>query len=171
MTVYNFVPFHNKSNFTKNCVMSFISKLKSAFGKAKAINKNHVEDGIEAIITDIENDPFAISESNVLYSGLNELGGYFFFQTVIVGTFHIKTVKGAQLKIVGHDFELALDSDMLELESDHSNVSNRSISKIDFQIEETDAVKLNRSAIKQLILTCKNHELSFSIYALSDEEE
>lgn len=151
--------------------MSFITKLKAAFGNPRAMEKLHVDDHTEAIINDIENDPFAVSDTNVLYAGLNELGGYYFFQTVIVGTFHVKTLKGAQLKIIGHDFEMVLDSDMLELESDHSNVSNRSISKIDFQIEETDAVKIDRSAIKQLILTCKNHEISFSVYELSDDEE
>ncbi len=151
--------------------MNFITKLKAAFGNPRAMEKLHVDDHTEAIINDIEHDPFAISDSNVLYAGLNELGGYYFFQTVIVGSFHIKTIKGAQLKVIGNDFEFLLDSDMIELESDHSNVSNRSISKIDFQIEETDAVKMNRSNLKHLILTCKNQEVSFSIYELNDEEE
>lgn len=151
--------------------MSFITKLKAAFGNPKAMEKLHVDDHTEAIINDIDNDPFAISESNVLYAGLNELGGYYFFQTVIVGTFHIKTKKGIQLKVIGHDFELLLDSDMVELESDHSNVSNRSISKIDFQIEEADATKIDRSTLKQLILASKNEDITFSMYELSAEEE
>ena len=151
--------------------MNFITKLKAAFGNPKAMEKLHVDDHTEAIINDIDNTPFAISDSNVLYAGLNELGGYYFFQTVIVGTFHIKTVKGAQLKVIGNNFELVLDSDMIELESDHSNVSNRSISKIDFQIEEIDAAKMDRSAIAELILTCKNQDITFSICELSDEEE
>lgn len=151
--------------------MSFITKLKSAFGNSKAKKKLHIKDNTEAIIKDVDNTPFAISDSNVLYAGLNELGGYYFFQTVIVGTFHIKTVKGAQLKVIGHDFELVLESDMIELESDHSNVTNRSISKIDFQIEEVDASKIDRSNLQQLILTSKNENISFSMYELSDEEE
>jgi hypothetical protein len=151
--------------------MSFITKLKAAFGNPRAMEKLHVDDHTEAIINDIENDPIAVSETNVLYAGLNELGGYYFFQTVIVGTFHIKTLKGAQLKVIGHDFELVLDSDMLELESDHSNVSNRSISKIDFQIEEADAAKIDRHTLKQFILTCKNEDIVFSIYELNDEGE
>jgi len=151
--------------------MNFITKLKAVFGNSRATKKHHVYDHTEAIINDIENDPFAVSETNVLYAGLNELGGYYFFQTVIVGSFHIKTIKGAQLKIVGHNFEMVLDSDMLELESEHSNVPKRSISKIDFQIEEADATKIDRSTIKQLVLTCKNHEIVFSIFELSDEEE
>ncbi|WP_456438609.1 hypothetical protein [Psychroserpens sp.] len=151
--------------------MSLISKFKSAFGKPKTLEKGQIDDHTDAIINDIDNDPFAISDSNVFYAGLNELGGYYFFQTVIVGTFHIKTVKGAQLKVLGNDFELSLDSDMIELESDHSNVTNRSISKIDFQIEEADAAKIDRSTIKKLVLTCKNEDVTFSMYELSNDEE
>lgn len=151
--------------------MSFITKLKAAFGNPRAMEKLHVDDHTEAIINDIEHEPFAISDSNVLYAGLNELGGYYFLQTVIVGTFHIKTNKGAQLKVIGHDFELLLESDMVELESDHSNVSNRSISKIDFQIEEADAAKIKRSNLKQLILTSKKEVIEFSVYESNDEEE
>ena len=151
--------------------MSFITKLKAAFGNPRAMEKLHVDDHTEAIINDIENEPFAISDNNVLYAGLNELGGYYFFQTVIVGNFHIKTLKGAKLKVIGNNFEFLLDSDMIELESDHSNVSNRSISKIDFQIEEADALKMERSNLKQLILSCKKESITFSIYELSEEEE
>ena len=151
--------------------MSFITKLKTAFGSPKATKKDQIKDTTEAIINDVDNVPFAVSDSNVLYAGLNELGGYYFFQTVIVGSFHIKTVKGAQLKVIGNGFELSLDSDMIELESDKSNVLNRSISKIDFQIEEADAAKMDRSSVKQLILTCKNEKVTFSIYELSKDEE
>ena len=60
---------------------------------------------------------------------------------------------------------------MIELESDHSNISNRSISKIDFQIEELDAAKMDRSTVKQLVLSCKNEDVTFTMYELSDDEE
>jgi hypothetical protein len=150
--------------------MSFITKLKAAFGNPRAMEKLHVDDHTESIINDIEHQPFAISQDNVLYAGLNELGGYYFFQTVIVGSFHVKTNKGAQLKVIGNGFEFDLESDMVELESDHSNVSNRSISKIDFQIEEVDAAKIKKSQLHKLVLTCKKLDVTFSIYE-SDEEE
>lgn len=150
--------------------MKFITKLKAAFGNPRAMEKLHVDDHTEAIINDIEHQPFGISDDNVLYAGLAELGGYYFFQTIVVGSFHTKTNKGAQLKVIGNGFEFDLESDMVELESDHSNVSNRSISKIDFQIEEVDAAKIKKSQLHKLILTCKKQEVTFSIYE-SDEEE
>lgn len=147
-----------------------ITKLRAAFGDVKAMEKLHVDTHTESIINDIENTPFAISDSNVLYAGMNDLGGYHFLQTVIVGSFHIKTVKGVKLKVIGNDFELLLNSDMVELESDFSNVSNRSISKIDFQVEEEDLDKLKAHKIEKLILISKKQNIEFSMYK-SDEEE
>ena len=152
--------------------MNFITKIKAAFGNPRAMEKLHVDDHTEAIIKDVENTPFGVSENNVLYAGLNELGGYFFFQTVVVGQFHIKTIKGAKLILKGEEIELQLDSDMLELESDYSNVSNRSITKIDFQIEEADIKTLQNSRITSIQLKAKKQDILFTKYVgHSDEEE
>jgi hypothetical protein len=152
-----------------------ITKLKAAFGTPKAIEKLDVETYTEDIINDIENDPFAISEQNVLYAGTNELGGYYYLQTVIVGAFKIKTIKGAQLTIMGNQSEIQLESDMEELESDVSNVSNRFITKIDFILNENDLPKLDKSLISSLTLTSKKDKVVFSKMEVSidasEEEE
>jgi hypothetical protein len=148
-----------------------LTKLRAAFGDVRAMEKMHVDTHIESIINDIENEPFAVSETNVMYAGLGELAGYHHLQTVIVGTFRIKTHKGAQLNINGVDFELCLNSDMVELESDFSNVSNRSITKIDFEIEEADLPKIVKSKIQSLELSCKKERIQFSIIELKTDEE
>ena len=151
--------------------MSFISKLKSALGNSKDVETPSTSDSLDAIISDIEeHEPFAISDQNVLYAGLNELGGYFFFQTVIIGTFKVKTKKGGQLTIVGKNFELHLASDSVEFESDPTDVKGRWITKIDFQIEEEDAAKILKPQLHKLVLTSKKEDITFSIYE-SDEEE
>ncbi len=149
-----------------------ITRLRAAFGDVRAMEKLHVDTHTEKIINDIENEPFAISESNVMYAALGELAGYHLFQTMIVGSFHIKTFKGALLKINGCDFELNLNSDMVELESDFSNVSNRSITKIDFEINEEDIPKIEKSQIQSLELLAKKERVSFRIiHIIKDEEE
>ena len=151
-------------SFEKNSTMKFITKLKAAFGNPRAIEKLHVDDHTEAIINDIDQEPYAISDTNVMYAGLNELGGYYFFQTVIVGQFHIKTTKGATLTFGFDDSDLTLNSDTVELESDFSNVSNRSITKIDFQIEEQDIEILQKNDIKSLRLKAKKEDILFGKY-------
>ncbi|MEH6535790.1 MAG: hypothetical protein V7719_05310 [Psychroserpens sp.] len=151
--------------------MSFITKLKSALGNSKSTETITTSDTIEAIINDIEHEPFAISDENVLYAGLNELGGYFFFQTVIVGMFKVKTKKGGQLTMAGENFELILESDSIEFESDSTDIKGRSITKIDFQIEGEDVAKITKSQIGELVLSCKSHEISFAIAEGNEEDE
>lgn len=144
-----------------------VSKL---FGK-KNVNKP-IEDSVDAIITDIENKPFGIAKSNVLYAGLDELGGYYMFKTVVVGQCKIKTMNGAKLVLKGADFELQLNSDMPELESDPTDILHRHITKIDFQIEEKDIKHLEKSRVTSIELKAKKQDVLFTKYDDgSDEEE
>lgn len=144
---------------------SAFSKLKAVFGHSKAKQQVSQEDYTQAIINDVEDVPFATATNNVMYAGMSELGGYHFMKTIIIGRFHIKTIKGAQLTIEGVNFTLNLNSDMVELESEASNIPNRSVTQIDFQIEEADSLKLKKAAIKNILLSCKKHQLEFVIYS------
>ncbi|MFK7831954.1 MAG: hypothetical protein AB8B52_01645 [Winogradskyella sp.] len=136
-------------------------------------SKSPSGDTIEAIITDVENQPFGVSDHNVLFAGLNELGGYFFFQTVIVGQLNVKCKNGAQLFFIGDDFKLQLEADMPEFESESSPVKGRYVTKIDFQIEESDVKKLESAALKTIQIKVKKQELIFGKYVsdVLDEEE
>jgi hypothetical protein len=128
-------------------------------------------DTVDAIIEAVGNQPYAVSDKNVLLAGLNELGGYFFFQSVVVGTFNVKSKIGAQLAFKGIDFNLQLDSDSVEFESEHTDVKGRFVTKIDFQIEESEIEKLKDAQLNQVSLKVKNQEITFNKYIVSDEEE
>jgi hypothetical protein len=157
--------------------MGFFSKMKSSFGTQKESSSEIKTSNVETIINEVENEPFAVSESNVMYAGLGEIAGYHLMQSVIVGTFRIKTFKGAKLKIKGTDFELNLNSDMLEFESELSNDSNKIITKIDFEIDEQDLPKIAKSKIESLELSAKKERVKFHIVNIvkevksNDEEE
>lgn len=148
-----------------------ITKLRAALGDIKAMEKLHVDTYTEDIINDVEGEPFAISETNVMYAGFSELAGYHYFKTIIIGTFQIKTFKGAKLTVVGEDFKLELKSDMEELASDFSNVSRRSITQIDFEINEEDLSKVSKSKIQSLQLSAKKEQVLFSIIDMAKDEE
>lgn len=150
---------------------SFITKLKSAFGESKQSEKPHDDTFTEAIINDVEGAPFAISETNVLYAGASDLAGYHYFKTIVIGTFKIKTFKGAKLIIKGTDFKLELKSDMEELSSEASNITNRNITRIDFEIDSDDLSKISRTAIVSLELIAKNNRVQFSIIKGDFDEE
>ena len=121
-------------------------------------------DTIEAIIKEVEHQPYGVSERNVLFSGLNELGGYLFFQTVVIGALNVKCKNGAQLIFKGKDFELTLNSDSLEFESSHTEVKGRFATNIDFQIEEADIKKLEKAKLTEILLKVKKQEILFKKY-------
>ncbi len=145
--------------------------LSKLFGGKTSGTLSESNDSIEAIITDVENIPFGLSNENVLYAGLNELGGYYFFQTMIVGQLSVKTKNGAHLIFKGEDFELQLDCDMPEFESDSSNIKGRHITKIDFQIEESDIKLLENAKLSSIQIKVKKYDLLFTKYVGSSDEE
>ncbi|WP_400078046.1 hypothetical protein [Winogradskyella sp. R77965] len=145
--------------------------LSKLFGSKTSEAKSQSDDTVEAIINDVQNKPYGVAENNVLFAGLNELGGYLFFQTVIVGQLHVKSKTGAKLFFIGENFKLELDSDSLEFESDHSDIKGRSVTKIDFQVEESDIKQLETATLKSIQLKVKNHDILFTKYVVSDEEE
>ncbi|PIA77980.1 hypothetical protein BFR04_07040 [Gaetbulibacter sp. 4G1] len=139
-----------------------IDNILAAFGNIRAMERTHVDNYTEDIINSIEDEAFAISKENVLYANTKELGGFYYVITIIVGSFKIKTMKGATLSIEGENFNLDLKSDTEEFESDHSNVSNRFITRIDFQIEKEDVKKFDKDRIKSLRLIAKKHIVDFN---------
>lgn len=136
-------------------------KILAAFGNMRAMERTHVDDYTENIINSIKEEPFALSESNVMYAGIKELVDYYYLKTIIVGTFKIKTFKGATLNLNFENKQLQLNSDMFELESDFSNVSNRYITSIDFEINEEDIKKIYSSKIESLQLLAKKQDIIF----------
>ncbi|MGV8813769.1 MAG: hypothetical protein ACOH2D_06625 [Gelidibacter sp.] len=142
---------------------SFITKLKSAFSESKSADKPNNDAFTEAIINDVDGNPFALSETNVLYAGLSELAGYHYFKTIIIGTFKVKTFQGAKLIVNGGDFTLELSSDSMELESESSNIPNRNITRIDFEIDHQDISKISRTAIESIEVIAKKNHVKFSI--------
>jgi len=145
--------------------------LTKLFGKKTSETNLIPQDTVEAIIKDVENKPFGISQNNVLFAGLNELGGYYFFQTVIVGQLKVKSKDGGSLSIKGENFELKLNSDMPEFESESSDIQGRNVTKIDFQIEETDIKQLENAKLSSIQLKVKKQDILFTKHAVSDEEE
>ena len=143
--------------------------LTNTFGKKST--KIKTEDNINAILNDIESEPFGISEHNVLFAGLNELGGYYFFQTVIVGQFHIKTVKGISITLKSESIVMTLKSDTDELESEAASIKGRYITKVDFEIEKSDLERLQNEKITQITISGKNQNIVFTKYVALDEEE
>ncbi len=142
----------------------FTNKIRTAFGNISEIKATDVEDFTEDIINSIDKTAFARSDQNVMYVDNKELGGYYYLLTIIVGSFKIKTKKGAKLILNGKDFKLELNSDMDEFESENITISNsnRFITRIDFQIEKEEISKIDKNLISKVLLTTKKHQILFT---------
>lgn len=119
---------------------------------------------IESIMKSSNDVPLGGSNNNLIYVGYNELGGYYYLQTFIIGRLKSKTKDGAKLIIEGNDYRLELNSDMSELESEPASPLDAYVTKIDFEIEKNTVEKLKRSTMKQLTLTIKKKEVVFTVY-------
>jgi hypothetical protein len=139
-----------------------LNKILSAFGNTPSLEPTHDDNYIKDIIKSIDEEAFAVSEQNVLFAKVSELGGYYYVITIVVGRFKIKTKNGGNLSIEGKKFNLILNSDMDEFESNHSNVSNSFITRIDFQIEKEDVSKFDKKSITSLKLSAKKQEVIFT---------
>ena len=142
----------------------YFDKILTAFGNIRAMERTHVDNYTEDIINSLKDEAFAISDENVMFLAVKELGGFYYLKTIIIGAFKIKTIKGATLMIIGNEFELKLKTDMDEFESEYSNISNRHITRIDFQIEKEDVSKIDKSIINTLELKAKKHQILFKTF-------
>ncbi|WP_299251733.1 hypothetical protein [uncultured Lacinutrix sp.] len=133
------------------------------FGGKQKENKEADEKYVESIITSGDGEPLAVSNSNVMYAGYNELGGYYYLQTFTIGRLKTKTKNGAKLLIEGNDYTLSLNSDMQEFECDPAHPLDGYVTKIDFEIEKSAVEKLKRSTMKQLTLSVMKKEVVFTV--------
>ena len=137
-------------------------KLKSALQKNNANNEVENAQYLETLKAAVEDKPFAISERNIMFTGMKELAGYFYFRVVVFGQFKIKTFKGAELTITCKNTEIKLKSDMDELASDYGMIPNSFITSIDFEIDKNQIEKLNTTKIESLRVVSKKQDVTFT---------
>jgi hypothetical protein len=135
---------------------------KALFGNKNKANTSIENNNVDDIMASIQDKAYAVADHNVLYAGTSELGGYHYLKTIVVGSFKIKTFKGATLTVQKGNREIVLKTDMDEFESNPLNVCKRYVTRIDFQLEKEDAKLLQSKAVKQLTLKAKKHQLEFS---------
>ena len=142
---------------SKTITMGLLSKLINQ-------NKTQSNDTVEAIIKDIEKTPFGISDTNVLFAGFDEIGGYFLLKTIIIGDLQLKSKRGATLNLTSDSKKFEFKSDSLEFDFQPTEVKGRYITFIDFQIEEKDISVIQKSAISNIELQIKKSSILFRKY-------
>lgn len=134
-------------------------KLFSSLHKKQAGTKQ-----AEEMIQSITTKPYAVSENNEIHFGYDELGGFFMLKTIVIGDLFFKTKEGVRLELVFKDgSEMTLKSDAMELESELSAVSGRSITLIDYDLEKKQLNKIQNSKMERITLIAPKETLIFLV--------
>ncbi len=138
-----------------------IDKVLASLGNIKAMERLHVDDFTENIITNVEGTKIATSQYGQVFTEVEKLNGYTFLEVTVLSNTNIKTMKGAKLVLSGSNEPFTLLSDTQEIESDFSNVSNRYITKISFNIDPKEITRINKKDFEEIHLEYKKKVLPF----------
>ncbi len=138
-----------------------IDKVLAAFGNVRAMERLHVDDFTENIITNIEGIKIAESKYGQVITEIEELNGYTFLEVAILSHTNIKTMKGAALAFSGANDSFTLQSDTQEIESDFSNVSNRYMTRISFNITPDEITRIEEKDFEDVHLEYKKRAIPF----------
>ncbi len=122
--------------------------------------------GISEIISEIDfkdGTKYAENSSNKVYLDIEELGGFPYIKTIIIGDFSTK------IKRIGCTLTFVFDKDSLVLSSDNTDVESNQIkntianhTEIDFELTEEEAVKIKTEQVLEIQYTFKDKILVFT---------
>jgi len=138
-----------------------VDKVLAAFGNIKAMERLHVDTFTESKIEDIGGEKLAESNQGQIWAGIQELTGYYFLETTILTGVNIKTLKGATLNFTSKNGDFELKSDTQEIKSEFSNISNRFITQISFDITEKEIDRLVKGDFSGVSFKFKKKSLEF----------
>ncbi|MEO5776092.1 MAG: hypothetical protein ABIQ27_04255 [Flavobacterium sp.] len=128
-------------------MIKILKAIVTKLGGVDVSEKNHVDTFTENKMIAARGTQIASSKSGGIWIEYQELAGFKFLNAIIIGQSNMKTMNGCELTFLGENMEIKLNSDTQEIESDFSNVSNRWLTSVTFDITtiETDFIE-NKTA-------------------------
>lgn len=115
---------------------------------------------------------FAEDEYNTVYLDVEELGGFPFIKTAILGTFSTRIKKeGCFLTFYFEKETLTLNSEHDEIESDELKNTPFSFTQIDFEATQEEVAKIQQQKIIKITFHFLKETLSFSPIIIDIPEE
>ena len=107
---------------------------------------------------------YASNESVDAYIDFEELGGYPYVKTVLLGLFSVRTKKsGCNLTFVFENGEeIILDSDNTQVESDRVNKTKIYFTPIDFEITEEALATIKKNNVAKVVFKFKRETLELA---------
>lgn len=138
-----------------------IDKVLAAFGNIRAMKRTHVDTYTEGKINEIKGDQIAGNNLLGIWITFNELAGYKFLELAMLSRTEIKTFKGVELSFLGGEVEMYIDSDTKEISSDFSNVSNRWLTHMSFEVSDEDIDFITKKEYEIVQIESKKKQIRF----------
>ncbi|WP_179008490.1 hypothetical protein [Winogradskyella forsetii] len=133
----------------------------AALGNIRAMERLHVDTHTEEKINNISGIKIAESRQGQFWVNFQELNGFLFMNSTILSHFDLKTTRGTKINILTEDYEIEIDSDEKEIDSDFSNVSNTWITKVSFVIDPKEREIIEKRNFEEIEYKFKKEKLRF----------
>ncbi|MBL4604794.1 MAG: hypothetical protein JKY02_03780 [Flavobacteriaceae bacterium] len=143
-------------------LFSKVDKVLASSKNLKVMERTSADKNIEEQINNAGIQKFAESDYGDIYVRTDELGGFLILETLIVSVTNFKSKKGSKLTFYNDDESLAFESDEAKIESDFSGVSNRYVTKIDYNIEAEQIAILEEKRHTNARFEINGKEIIFS---------
>ena len=105
---------------------------------------------------------FAESNTNDIYVDIEELGGFPFIKTVIIGDFSTKIKRvGCTLTFIFKNDSVTLNSDNTDIESNKIKNTNVYYTEIDFELNDDETEKIKKEKVTEIQYTFKGKTYSY----------
>ncbi|OCB78351.1 hypothetical protein B0A79_21910 [Flavobacterium piscis] len=133
----------------------------AALGNIRAMERLHVDTHTEEKIKNISGIKIAESKQGQFWLNFQELNGFLFMNSTILSHINLKTSRGAKIILLTKEYEIEIDSDEIEIESDFSNVSNTWITKVSFVIDIKEKEIIENRNFEEIEYQFKKEKLRF----------
>ena len=139
------------------------TKLNKLFSGLSKTKKLHVDTFTENLINTVPGQKIANSADGDFFIDIQELGGYFMLDVMVISTENLSTRKECKLSFINPKNTLELIADDEKVKSEFSNVSNRYLTKMSYHIEKSFITSLKTNKFKTVKINSKKTELSFNL--------
>lgn len=105
---------------------------------------------------------FASNDTNNVYIDIEELGGFPYLKTVIIGDISVKIKRtGCTITFIFKNDSITLNSDNTTIDSNQIKKTTVCYTEIDFELDDKEAQKIKKEKVKEIQYTFKNKTFVF----------
>lgn len=125
----------------------------------------HADEIVTNKINDFQGTVMAEGDNNQLYAGCYIVNEFKFIRLVLIGEHKLKSLDGADALIITNRNEIELESDCTEIETENSATLNKSITSIEFNIDEDLEKEILEADLKSIVVSVRRNKYQLEFVA------